>query len=238
VAHPDNVRDFFETGITQDYGVSVANSNDKYNFRLGANYQDQTSTLPNTEIKKTNFTFNGDYQVSKRIRAGANVNYIITDAPNVPSGGLPTGSNYRASRIMLQFLWFGRQVDINELKNNYQRNLNWNSSYCDNPYWECYYNTTEQNRNRIIGDAHFSVNIIDGLDFRFRSGTDYYNDRRKYKIKTGSSGAGSPDGSYAEDAYTVSENNTEALLNFKRDLSDDWSFDVIVGIGGRFAVSV
>jgi TonB-linked SusC/RagA family outer membrane protein len=233
VAHPDNVRDFFETGITQDYGVSVANSNDKYNFRLGANYQDQTSTLPNTEIKKTNFTFNGDYQVSKRIKAGANVNYIITDAPNVPSGGSPTGSNYRASSIMLQFLWFGRQVDINELKNNYQRNLNWNSSYYDNPYWECYYNTTEQNRNRIIGDAHFSVSIIDGLDFRFRSGTDYYNDRRKYKIKTGSSGAGSPDGSYAEDAYTVSENNTEALLNFKRDLSDDWSIDAIGGYNVR-----
>jgi TonB-linked SusC/RagA family outer membrane protein len=233
VAHPDNVRDFFETGVTQDYGISVANAGDKYNFRLGANFQDQTSTLPNTEIKKTNLTFNGDFQLSERIKAGANANYIITDAPNVPSGGSPTGSNYRASSIMLQFLWFGRQVDTKELWNSYKVNRNWNASYYDNPYWECYFNTTEQNRNRIIGNVHFSVNLLKGLDFRFRSGTDYYNDRRKYKIKTGSSGSGNPDGSYAEDAYTVSEDNTEALLNFKRDFSGDWSLDALAGYNVR-----
>jgi TonB-linked SusC/RagA family outer membrane protein len=233
VAHPNNVRDFFETGITQDYGISIANAGDGYNFRLGTNFQDQTSTLPNTEIRKTNFTFNGDFRLSERIKAGANVNYIVTDAPNVPSGGSPAGSNYRASSIMLQFLWFGRQVDTKELWKGYKKNRNWNASYYDNPYWECYFNTTEQNRNRVIGDLHFSVNLLQGLDFRFRSGTDYYNDRRKYKIKTGSSGAGSPDGSYAEDAYTVSENNTEALLNFKRDFSEDWSLDVLSGYNVR-----
>ncbi|MDR0733168.1 MAG: SusC/RagA family TonB-linked outer membrane protein [Dysgonamonadaceae bacterium] len=233
VAHPNNVRDFFETGVTQDYGISIANAGDKYNFRLGTNFQDQTSTLPNTEIRKTNFTFNGDFQMSERIKAGANVNYIVTDAPNIPSGGSPTGSNYRASSIMLQFLWFGRQVDTKELWNGYKVNRNWNASYYDNPYWECYFNTTEQNRNRVIGDVHFSVNLLQGLDFRFRSGTDYYNDRRKYKIKTGSSGAGSPDGSYAEDAYTVSEDNTEALFNFKRDLSGDLSLDALAGYNVR-----
>ncbi|MDR1341716.1 MAG: SusC/RagA family TonB-linked outer membrane protein [Prevotellaceae bacterium] len=233
VAHPDNVRDFFETGVTQDYGISISDAGDKYSYRLGANFQDQTSVLPNTEIKKTNFTFSGDYRLNKRVTVGANVNYIITDAPNVPSGGSPTGSNYRASSIMLQFLWFGRQVDTKELWNGYKTNRSWNASYYDNPYWECYFNTTEQNRNRIIGDVHFGVNLLEGLDFRFRSGTDYYNDRRKYKIKTGSSGAGSPDGSYAEDAYTVSETNTEALLSYKRSLSDDWSVDALAGFNVR-----
>ena len=34
---------------------------------------------------------------------------------------------------MLQFLWFGRQVDTNSLKADYTRN--WNSSYYDNPFW-------------------------------------------------------------------------------------------------------
>jgi TonB-linked SusC/RagA family outer membrane protein len=231
VSHPNNVRDFFETGITQDYGIAISNAGDNFNFRLGANYQDQKGTLPNTEIKKTNFTLNADYQLSKRVKVGANVNYIITDSPNIPSGGSPTGSNYRASSILLQFLWFGRQVDVNELKKDYTRN--WNSNYYDNPYWESYYNTTSQERNRIIGNVHFSVNILEGLDFRFRTGTDYYTDRRKYKIKTGSSGAGSPDGSYAEDAYTVNENNTEALLSFVRTLSDDWSVDALAGFNVR-----
>lgn len=233
IAHPNNVRDFFETGVTQDYGIAVSNAGDAYNYRLGTNYQDQTSTLPNTKIKKTNFTFSGDYQLNKRIKAGANVNYIITDAPNVPSGSSPSGSNYRSSSIMLQFLWFGRQVDTRELRKHYEDNLNWNSSYFDNPYWQCYYNTTEQKRNRIIGDIHFSINLLDGLDFRFRSGTDHYNDRRKYKIKTGSKNSGNPDGSYAEDAYTVSEDNTEALFNYNHSWSGNWSLDALAGFNVR-----
>ena len=233
VANPDNVRDFFETGVTQDYGVAVSGAGENHNFRLGANHQNQTSTLPNTRIRKTNFSFGGDFSLNKRIKAGANVNYIVTDAPNVPSGGSPTGSNYRASSIMLQFLWFGRQVDTRELWKGYTTNRNWNASYYDNPYWECYFNTTEQNRNRIIGDIHFSLSLAEGLEFRFRSGADYYNDRRKYKIRTGSAGSGSPDGSYAEDAYTVSEDNTEALFSYKRRFSDDWSLDALAGYNVR-----
>ena len=225
VAHPDNVKDFFETGITQDYGISIAGSDEKYNFRLGVNHQDQKGSVPNTEIKKTNFTFNADYQLTKRIKVGANVNYIITDAPNLPAGSY----GMREAGVMLQFLWFGRQVDIAELKKDYTRN--WNDSYYSNPYWRAYYNTTEQDRNRLIGDIHADVNLLEGLDFRFRTGTDYYNDRRKYKIKTGTNGA--PDGSYTEDAYTVAENNTEALLNFTRHLSDDFSIDALGGFNVR-----
>ncbi|MDR2042635.1 MAG: SusC/RagA family TonB-linked outer membrane protein, partial [Tannerella sp.] len=225
VAHPDNVRDFFETGITQDYGIAIANSNDTYNFRLGVNYQDQKGTVPNTKIKKTNLTFSADYQLTKRINVGANMNYIITDAPNLPGGSY----GQRAAGVMLQFLWFGRQVDMAELKKDWNRN--WNDSYYSNPYWRAYYNTVEQDRNRIIGDVHFSVNLLEGLDFRFRSGTDYYNDRRKYKIKTGTNGV--PDGSYTEDAYTVSENNTEAILNFTRNLSDDFTLDALGGFNVR-----
>jgi TonB-linked SusC/RagA family outer membrane protein len=225
VAHPDNVKDFFETGITQDYGVAVSSSDDKYDFRLGANYQDQKGTVPNTEIKKTNFTLSSNYQLTNRIKVGANVNYIVTDAPNLPGGSY----GQRAAGIMLQFYWFGRQVDMAELKKDW--NSNWNHSYYSNPYWRAYYNTVEQNRNRLIGDVHFSVNLQKGLDFRFRSGTDYYNDRRKYKIKTGTNGV--PDGSYTEDAYTVSESNTEAILNFSRHQTDDFSLDALAGFNER-----
>jgi TonB-linked SusC/RagA family outer membrane protein len=225
VPHPGNVKDFFETGITQDYGIAIANSDDRYDFRLGLNYQDQKGTVPNTEIKKTNFTLNADYQLTKRVKVGANVNYIITDAPNLPGGSY----GQRAAGVMLQFFWFGRQVDMAELKKDWDRN--WNSSYYSNPYWRAYYNTVEQDRNRLLGDVHFSVNLLEGLDFRFRSGTDYYNDRRRYKIKTGTNGV--PDGSYTEDAYTVSESNTEAILNFTRSLNGDFSLNALAGFNVR-----
>ncbi len=221
VAHPDNVRDFFNTGITFNNGVSVSGSDDKYNFRLGVNHENQKGVVPNTQINKTNFTLNTNYQLSKRVKVGATANYIISDIPNLPGG--PSGG--RAAGVMLQFLWFGRQVDMNELENN--REQNWNNSYYSNPYWNANYNTVEQNRNRFIGDIHAEINIAKGLDFRFRTGTDYYNDRRKYKIKYGTNGT--PYGSYAEDAYTINESNTEAILSYTTELTKDLKLDVLGG---------
>ena len=56
---------------------------------------------------------------------------------------------------MLQFLWFGRQVDINELKNN--RNVNWNNSAgYSNPYWNALlqYNQSAKRNRLLIGDIH------------------------------------------------------------------------------------
>lgn len=225
VAHPNNVKDYFKTGITYENGISVANSTEDYDFRLGVNNQIQKGTVPNTEIRKNNFNLNVNYQVAKWLKVGATANYIVTDVPNLPGG--PSGG--RAAGVMLQFLWFGRQVDVNELKKD--RENNWNNSYYSNMYWNAYYNTTSQKRNRLIGDVHFDAQLAPGLDFRFRSGTDYYNDRRKYKIKYDTNGT--PYGSYAEDAYTVSENNTEGILHYVRDLNADFSLDALAGFNVR-----
>ena len=225
VAHPNNVKDFFNTGITLDNSISVAQSNDKADFRLGVNNQKQTGTVPNSEVNKTNFTINSNYQISKNVKVGVTGNYIVTDAPALPGG--PSGG--RAAGVMLQFLWFGRQVDINELRNN--RDVNWNNSYYSNPYWNAYYNTTSQQRNRLIGDIHLDAKLLDGLNFRFRTGIDYYNDRRKYTIKYGTNGT--PFGSYAEDAYTVSERNTEGIFTYTKKLSDDFSLDALGGFNVR-----
>ncbi|WP_166923214.1 SusC/RagA family TonB-linked outer membrane protein [Flavobacterium poyangense] len=225
VAHPDNVKDFFNTGVTYDNSISVAKSDEKSDFRLGVNNQKQLGTVPNSEVNKTNFTINTNYQLSKSIKVGVSANYIVTTAPTLPGG--PSGN--RAAGVMLQFLWFGRQVDINDLKNDWTKN--WNNSYYSNPYWNANYNTTSQQRNRLIGDIHLEAKIFTGLDFKFRTGVDYYNDRRKYSIKYGTNGT--PFGSYAEDAYTVQERNTEAILQYTKKLNDDFTLDALGGFNVR-----
>lgn len=225
VANPDNVKDFFNTGLTYDNSISIAKSDEKSDFRLGVNNQKQLGIVPNSEVKKTNFTINTNYQISKNVKVGVTANYIVTDAPALPGG--PSGN--RAAGVMLQFLWFGRQVDVNQLNNDWSRN--WNNSYYSNPYWNAYYNTTSQQRNRLIGDIHLDAKLADGLNFKFRTGVDYYNDRRKYEIKYGTNGT--PFGSYAEDAYTVNERNTEGIFTYTKKLSDDFSLDALAGFNIR-----
>ena len=225
VAHPNNVKDYFNTGLTYENSISVAKSDEKSDFRLGVNNQKQIGTVPNSEVTKTNFSVNANYKLSDRVKVGVTGNYIVTDAPTLPGG--PSGN--RAAGVMLQFTWFGRQVDMNALRNN--RDTNWNNSYYSNPYWTAYYNTTSQQRNRLIGDIHLDVKLTDDLNFRFRTSVDNYNDRRKYTIKYGTNGT--PFGSYAEDAYTVNEQNTEGIFTYTKKINDDFTVDALAGFNIR-----
>ena len=231
VSHPNNVRDYFRMGISTNNGISVARGDDKYQFRVGYNYEKQVSIVPDAGTNKTNISLNTDYHLAKWIVVGATANYIVYTAPSLPGSATPSGSNVRSNSPMLQFLWFGRQVDTNSLKADYTRN--WNSSYYDNPFWSTSYNTQSHERHRLIGDLHAEFRLTDGLNVRFRTSTDWYNDRRKSKVKWGSAGAGSPYGSYAEDAYTVKENNTEVLATYIKQLNKNWGIDALLGFNVR-----
>ena len=231
VSHPNNVRDYFRMGISTNSGISVARGDDKYQFRVGYNYEKQVSIVPDAGTNKTNISLNTVYHLAKWIVVGATANYIVYTAPSLPGSATPSGSNVRSNSPMLQFLWFGRQVDTNSLKADYTRN--WNSSYYDNPFWSASYNTQSQERHRLIGDLHAEFRLTDGLNVRFRTSTDWYNDRRKSKVKWGSAGAGSPYGSYAEDAYTVKENNTEVLATYIKQLNKNWGIDALLGFNVR-----
>lgn len=225
VAHPDNVRDFFQTGYALTNGVAIADANDKFDYRLSYNNLKQVGVIPNSGQGKNSFVLNTNLKLTPKLTLSANANYSRLGSDNLPGTG---GS--RSTSTMLQFTWFGRQVDINQLKNYLDADgntFNWNNSYYSNPYWVAYENTVSQNRNRLIGSLGLNYKIIDGLDFNFRTGTDYYNDRRKIKVAYGTNG--SPFGSYTESAFTVSETNTDATLNFNRKLSSDFTLEALAG---------
>lgn len=229
VSNPNNVNDFFRTGFTSNYGVAIAKSDDKYQFRISYNNEHQKSIVPGASTNKTNFALNTDYKLAKWVSVGATANYILYSAPSLPGSAMASGSNARSNSTMLQFLWFGRQVNTASLKEDYSRN--WNSSYYSNPYWNAYYNTQSQDRHRLIGDFHLAFHLLDGLDLRLRTSTDWYNDKRKSKVKWGTSGT--PYGNYSEENYTVQENNTEAVLTYQKQISQNWNVDALVGFNVR-----
>ncbi|RZK92650.1 MAG: SusC/RagA family TonB-linked outer membrane protein [Pedobacter sp.] len=224
-AHPDNVRDFFETGYALNNGIAIADASEKFDYRLSYNNLKQVGVIPNSGQGKNNFSLNTTLKLTPKLSITANANYSKLSADNLPGTG---GS--RSTSTMLQFTWFGRQVDINQLKNYLDENgntFNWNNSYYSNPYWVAYENTVSQARNRLIGSLGLNYKIIDGLEFNFRSGTDYYNDRRKIRVAYGTNGT--PFGSYTENGFTVNENNTDATLNLNKQLNSDFSLEGLLG---------
>ena len=225
VAHPNNVRNFFNTGYTFNNGVAIAGSDEKYDFRFSYNNEKQTGVIPNSEQGKNSFLLNSSYNITPKLTLHAIANYVRDDADNLPGAG-----GKRSTSTMLQFTWFGRQVDISQLKNYRDADgntFNWNNSYYSNPYFVAYENTVGQRRDRIIGSVELNYKIGKNFVANLRSGNDYYTDRRKIKIAYGTNGT--PYGSYEEDAYTLSENNTEATLDFNKNINSDFSIDILGG---------
>lgn len=229
IAHPDNVKNFFKTGYTLNNGIAIAGSGEKQDIRFSYNNLTQGGILPNSSQDKNSLLLNTTYRITPKLTLNASANYIKSNADNLPATG-----GKRATGPMLQFTWFGRQVDISKLKNYKDENgndFNWNNSYYSNPYFIAYENTVGQKRDRLIGSAELNYKITGALSANFRTGNDYYTDRRKIKIAYGTNGT--PFGSYEEDAYSFNENNTEGRLEYIKKLSSDFSLDVLAGANVR-----
>ncbi|PSL47197.1 TonB-linked SusC/RagA family outer membrane protein [Chitinophaga niastensis] len=225
VAHPNNVKDFYVTGYTLNNGLSVGGTNEKLDYRFSYNNTKQAGILPNTGITRNTFTASNTFRITPKLTLSTYADYVRSAADN-----LPGVDGRRGNSVTLQFIWFGRQVDVSQLK-NYKNadgtDYNWNHSYYSNPYWIQNENTVGMLRNRFLGNARLSYQVLDWLSANLRIGTDYYQDRRKYKVAYYTNGT--PFGSYTEDAYTVGETNGEFTLNAKKKLGSDFSLDALIG---------
>jgi len=225
IAHPNNVKDFFETGHTLNNGIAITGADDKFDYRFSYNNTKQTGILPNTDLGKNSFGVNNSYKILPDLVLSTSANYI-----NSSSDNLPGVFGRRATSSMLQFAWFGRQVDVSQLKNYRDSNgnlINWNNSYYSNLYFIAHENTVSQRRDRIFGNVNLNYKFLNDFTANFRIGNDYYNDRRKIKIAYGTNGT--PFGSYQEIGYAVNERNIELTLNFNKKISKDFAVDILGG---------
>jgi TonB-linked SusC/RagA family outer membrane protein len=224
VSRPDNVKDFFETGVNLINSIAINGGGDKSAVRLSYTNQRQTGMVPNTDQKKHTISLNGNVDLTDKFSVNASANFVKTHSDNLP------GYGYSAQNVMQQFVWFGRQVDIAALKNYKNADgskFNWNHNYHNNPYFTLYENLNGVMRDRIYGNAKANYRFNDYLSAFVRTGTDYYTNRNTGRIAV--TDLDNPEGSYTEDAYTFSEVNTDFLLTFNKDIATDVNFSLSAG---------
>ena len=230
VARPDNIKDFFETGVTQTHNVALTGSNSNGDFRLSYTWLDQVGTIPNTDLKRNTLSFSGGYNLSPKLKVRTNINYLTNKSANRPN------LSYGTENIMYLFnCWLGRQVDLAAMKNYWQADreglnqYNFNYNYHDNPYFGLYENTNSQDLNRVYGNVSVTYDLTRDLSLMLRSGTDASNEfrarRRAYSTQRFQRG------SYREERIGFTELNTDFLLGYKKELNQQ--FDLNLGVGGN-----
>jgi len=235
VSQPDNVRDFFTTGINQTHNIALTGGNDKVFGRVAYTYDNTKGVIPNTDLVKHTVNVSTHIQLSKKFSVDANVNYVNNSSDNLP------GQGYAVNNVMQSLgSWFGRQVNINNLKDHWQElnpwgnPYNWNSSYHNNPYWTVNNNTTSRVRNRLFGNVLAKWNINDWMNLNFRAGTDFFQERRKHVEHNQS--LDYPNGYFWQNKRFNQETNLDLFLNVDKQLGDNWRVSGM--LGGNFRQNI
>ena len=223
VANPDNVNQFHQTGKTYTNNVGVTGGNDKADFRLSFTNLKQDGILPNTNYKRQTVALNAGWNLTPKLNVRATVNYVKDGSDNRNNFGL-------------YFIWFGRQVDMNSLKtftkpgSIYQNN--WNDNYWTNPYYLLNNSTRENQRDRMYGNISATYKLTDWLTLTGRSGTNFYEDRRKSRTAARQARLGTTQlyDAYNEEQVFVRESNSDFLLNATHKFGE---FDITANIGGN-----
>ncbi|SMG47274.1 SusC/RagA family TonB-linked outer membrane protein [Sphingobacterium psychroaquaticum] len=230
ISHPNNVKDFFQLGYSQNHNISLAANSERSSTRASLSFRNQKGTVPNTDQRKYTAQVNNMYKISDKWSYDIMSNYTRTQSDNLISQG------YDASNPMNSFIWFGRQVDMKDLKNNWDQRdeqgnytyYNWNSSYHMNPFYTMNNSLNTLNSNRIFGKSSLYYQPYEFLKFEGRVGMDYYHTEifeRNYHNYD------HPDGSFRQIKRSNTEFNADFLATFNKQYGD---FNVLTTLGANY----
>lgn len=238
VAHPDNYKEFFETGFTTTNTVSVNNSSEKVDYRISYSNMQNQGIIPNSDLHKNSIGLNSTLRLTDKLSISSSINFVSNGADNRPSTG-NRGTN------PLQALYdINSSIDIDDLKNYwepgkegiqqnapYNLEVNPNGTYgkgdaINNPYFIANEVNNSFRRDRFFGNARIDYEFNKQLSLMLRYTHDQFNEKRETKIAP--SYTGDANGVYGlEELYRI-EQNADFLLGYKKSL-DDWSFNASVG---------
>ena len=191
--------------------------------------------MPNNFFQKTSGLLSGNLQVTDKFSTTANLQYVRNSARNRPGTGYNVG-------IMEGMIWFGRQVDMNALKANYNqpgsinggpadREYNWNYNFHNNPFWLQNDNPLTDARDRIVASASATYKLLDWVNATLSSGSDIYNYNINQDYAHGNLQWADPSyaGGFNDITDYRNENNTQMLLTGTHSIGSRIQFNGTAG---------
>ncbi len=233
--HPNNLRDFYESGQTLTNTVALSGGNETATFRFSMSDLRNDGLVPESGLNRNTFTLRGSSKMGK-LSSDVKINYIRERAVNRPS----LSDTPENPGLVLKEL--ASSIDQATLK-DYQYDPNntvaqfdqqktrkiWNNSiFRTNPYWGIYEQTNEDLKDRLIGSATLRYEITDWLTLQGRAGTDNYTFRLTDIDGYGTSYV--PLGRITEREYRINETNMDFLLMANKTFGD---FSLSINLGGN-----
>jgi TonB-linked SusC/RagA family outer membrane protein len=228
VSQPDNITDFYETGTTAINSIAISGGGDFGDFRLSAADLRSASYIPGVNLKRKNLSGKFSFRPTDKLTVNANINYLNANSDNRPAAG------YGSENIGYSLTaWYGRQTNTESLRDYWQPGLegtqqySFNYTFFDNPFFTLRENRNSFNRDRLFGNVSASYEFSPTLRATIRSGMDYSNEKREFRRNFSSNRF--VQGGYAENDVFYREVNTDVLLDYRPNMTGDFSLNLLGG---------
>ena len=225
--YKDNIKGFWETGMTSSNNVSFENSTERTNFRASFTYLDNKWMMPNTGFDRFNVAFSLDHKVTDKVRISTKFNYANTKSDNLPATG------YNNQSISYFMIFQNPNVDLNWYKPLWKQGqegidqIHPFSSYIDNPYMIAYQMLNGVAKKMVTGNVTGTYDFNKNFSVMLRSGIEMLDEKRTTKRPYSS--ANYLKGFYREQYITNNEFNNDLLITFKKDFN---KFNISANAGG------
>lgn len=237
IGHPDNFKNFVQTGVTSQNSLSIENATEKDNYRFSYTNTANKGILPKSGLNRNNLALNVEHKITNAFKVSTSINYTRSSADNVIAG------NVNANPLV-SVLYLSPSVDIKDLKDYWlvpgiqqKKPVSPDTDPSDagidnNPYFVLNQVKNSFLRNHLFGNIKFDYQFSPHVNAFVRYSQDLANESRETKISK--SFEADRNGAYGIQKIYGSESNTDFLVTYKNKFS---GFDVSASAGGNLLYS-
>ena len=229
---PNNVKNFFDTGVKSTTSVSFAKGGDDYSFRATGRVNQSTLPIPNASRDSYDLNINGSLDLTDKLSVYTSLNARIQNTDN------SAGSGYGSIMSNLS-QWWQRQLDMDRIRDNYNYEgafYTWNRrsarnarpQYWDAPHYEQYQNTNNNENSTYSGNFGFDYQIADGLSANAEVNRRAYNRTSNGRNYIGQNTL-STQAAYNEGSFVSEQNEFRARLNYTKAITDKFDISALIG---------
>jgi len=230
----DNLQRFIRPGVTTINSIGVAASGENYDLRFSTTYSYQQGIVPNTQLNSNNFNISAGVDLSKKLRFESNINYNYQYTDNVPD--VNYGPN---SLIYNMIIWGGSDWDVDDMRNYWQKGKEGiQQIYADytrynNPWFMAEEWLRGHHKTDVYGYMKLNYKFTPDLSLMGRTQINTYDIFRdeKFPYSATSYDREQAKGDYREDKRTLTENNTDFMLTYAKQVSP--AFHLTASLGGN-----
>lgn len=228
----DNLQRFLNPGMLSTNNISVSSRGENYDLRFSYTHSYQKGQVPNTDLSSDNFNVSTGFDFSKKLRFESNINYNRQYTDNVPD--VNYGPN---SMIYNMIIWGGADWDVDDMRDYWQEGKEGlQQIYADytrynNPYFLVYEWLRGHYKTDVYGYMSLKYKPLDFLEVQGRTSINSYDLLRTEKFPTSATVYDREQalGDYREDQRNLFESNTDLLLTFDKDLTENFRLTATLG---------